>query len=140
MSLAMKTLLILFALSTAASAQWQKVATEGTSTSPGTIVLPIGSTYRLGCATGNSAPITVTKPTTLSMFFPAGSFPFSDPCPGVAKELDLQLTASPQVLTVNGNTLTVAAKPLPPMLYTVTMTATMAVDPVTFKATFSNIR
>ena len=79
---------------------WVMVTQESTSTA---VVLPAGTTYRFGNAANNlwSAPITVTEPTTFSpVFFPAGVFPFSDPDSGVAKELDVLQTSTPQTVQV----------------------------------------
>jgi len=56
------------------------------------VTLPAGATYRLGDYSNNrwSAPITLTSATTFNqVYWPAGVFPFSDPDPGVTKELDV---------------------------------------------------
>ena len=94
----MKTLLILFLRSlTAASAQsWQKVSTEGTSTAPGTIIhhrLDRPPRLRYGQFLRRSRSPRVLTP---SMFFPAGSFQFSQiSFPGVAKRIGSQTYGKP---------------------------------------------
>jgi hypothetical protein len=75
---------------------WSTVTSESTTVA---VVLPAGATYRFGDSLNNkwSAPITVNVPTTFSpVFFPDGVFPFSDPDPGTAKELDVLETYTPQ--------------------------------------------
>jgi hypothetical protein len=87
---------------------WVMVAAESQAVS---VVLPAGTTYRFGDTTNNvwSAPITVTEPTTFSpVFYPAGAFPFSDPDPGVAKELDVVETSAAQVVTVTNTSVSPA--------------------------------
>lgn len=42
-----------------------------------------------------SAPITLTTDTTFGpVYFPAGAFPFNDPDPSVAKELDVLMNVT----------------------------------------------
>jgi len=67
------------------------------------VVLPAGTTYRFGNAANNlwSTATTVTEATTFSpVYFPADVFPFSDPDPGVVKELDVLETAAAQAIQV----------------------------------------
>ena len=79
---------------------WMMITAESQTIS---LVLPAGTTYRFGDVTNNkwSAPVTVSVPTTFSpVYFPDGVFPFSDPDPGTAKELDVLETAGPQAIAV----------------------------------------
>lgn len=91
--------------------QWAKVALEGAdaSTAP-VVVLPAGTTYRVGDTANNlwSPSVTVTAPTTITFFFPTAGFTFPDPDFGQVKELDVQPTAAGQMLTVNGQPYPVA--------------------------------
>lgn len=104
------TSLLFFAL-TGNAQTWFKVAAEDPSASA---TLPAGTVYRLGSGTCWSDPVTVTKLLTLTVYWPTGIFPFADPCPGVAKELDIQETATAQTVTVSGQAVTVPALPPPP--------------------------
>ncbi len=79
---------------------WMMVTPENSGVSA---VLPAGATYRFGDTQNNlwSSPVTVTEPTTFSpVYFPANVFPFADPDPGTAKELDVLQTAGPQTIMV----------------------------------------
>jgi hypothetical protein len=82
-------------ISVPSSPFWLAVANENPSVS---VTLPAGATYRFGDYVNNvwSDPITLTTATTFSpVFMPAGVFPFSDPDPGVAKELDVLMYVPP---------------------------------------------
>ena len=79
---------------------WYTIAQESQTTA---VTIPAGSTYRLGDYTNNkwSSPVTVSQNTTFSpLYFPSGQFPFTDPDPGTAKELDIQQTTSTQTVSV----------------------------------------
>jgi hypothetical protein len=68
---------------------WIALTSESQSVS---VSLPAGATYRFGDYENNrwSTPITLTTATTFNpVYSPAGVFPFPDPDPGVAKELDV---------------------------------------------------
>ena len=79
---------------------WATVTPESATVA---VVLPAGTTYRFGDSINNkwSAPITVNVPTTFSpVYLPDGVFPFSDPDPGIVKELDILETSAPQNVVV----------------------------------------
>jgi len=97
-----------------ASPTWFTVTQENSSVS---VVLPAGTTYRFGtasCPVQNGAAswtqITLTAQTTLSPVSMAGgnSFPFSDPCNGTVKELDVLETSSAQTISVTNSAATPA--------------------------------
>ena len=87
------------------------------------VSLPAGTTYRFGDYANNrwSTPITLTTATTFNqVLWPAGVFPFSDPDPGVAKELDVLMEVStnapgPAQTSVNplsGSNITLTTNPV----------------------------
>ena len=99
---------------------WITVTSENPSVS---VTLPAGATYRFGDYTNNqwSTPITLTTATTFSpVLWPAGVFPFPDPDPGVAKELDVLMyvpTDAPQPVQtsenpVSGQNITLTTNPV----------------------------
>jgi len=100
---------------TAPTSTWFTVTGESQNVS---VTLPAGTTYRFGtaaCAAQNGAAswtqVTVSENTYISSVSMGGStnpFPFSDPCYGTAKELDVLETAAAQTLTVNNSTATPA--------------------------------
>ena len=109
---------------------WVTISPESATVS---VTLPAGATYRFGDAVNNlwSAPITVQVATTFSpVFFPSGVFPFSDPDPNTAKELDVLETADAQGVTITDlstspvavTTQIVPALAAPPPAHTVTFT------------------
>lgn len=104
--IALACLILLFAApllaqGTAAPASvWFTVSPESATVA---VTLPAGTTYRFGDYADNawSLPITVAVVTTFNpVYLPAGVFPFSDPDPSVAKELDVLETVAPQAVTV----------------------------------------
>lgn len=108
---------------------WIKIAVESTTT---TVTLPVGSIYRLGSGTCWSANTTTITVTPLALYWPSGSFPFVDPCPGVAKELDVLETAIAQTVTTviagKSSVVTVPALSKPPptsTTYTFSCTGTV---------------
>lgn len=77
-------------------------------------ILPAGATYRLGNAANNcwSPSVTVSAAASLSpvdMGVANQPFPFSDPCPGVVKELDVQETPASQLVILSDSTLSPAS-------------------------------
>lgn len=102
----------LFAQTT--SSTWFTVTQESLTTS---VTLPAGATYRFGtanCPAANNAAswtqVTVTQATTISPVSMSGGdpFPFSDPCFGTVKELDVLETASTQTISVTNTAATPA--------------------------------
>jgi hypothetical protein len=110
---------------------WFKVATEDQSIS---VVLPAGTIYRLGSGDCWSDPVTVSAVTTLRTYWPSGDYPFADPCPGVAKELDIQETATAQIVTVGADAVTVPSLPAPAPPPTTTPAPTPDPTPTTTPA------
>ncbi|HEV2620174.1 MAG TPA: hypothetical protein VGU23_09590, partial [Acidobacteriaceae bacterium] len=117
---------------------WTTITSENSGVS---ITLPAGTTYRFGDYTHNrwSAPVKVSVATTFSpVYFPAGQFPFSDPDPYTAKELDVLQTTAPQSISVTNTSAspaTAVAQIVPPL----TPPTTVPVLPGTsYTLTFSN--
>lgn len=105
------------------------------------VVLPAGATYRFGDSTNNqwSAPITLNQPTTFSpVYLPDGVFPFSDPDPGVVKELDVLETTAPQTALVTNlaaSPATTLSQIVPPL---VVPTSVPVLPGTSYTLTFSN--
>jgi hypothetical protein len=80
---------------------WFSVTPESATVS---VTLPAGATYRFGDSVNNlwSAAVTVGQPTTIDPVSMAGAnpFPFADPDPGTAKELDVLETAAAQAIPI----------------------------------------
>jgi len=117
---------------------WVMVTPESATVA---VVLPAGTTYRFGDTTNNlwSTAITVNVATTFSpVFFPAGVFPFADPDPNTAKELDVLQTTAPQAIQVTnlaGSPVTTVSQMVPAL----TPPASVPVTPGTaYTLTFSN--
>jgi hypothetical protein len=128
---------LLFAQTTPAPT-WYTVTAESSTVA---VVLPAGTTYRLGDYTNNkwSDPITVTVATTFSpVYVPAGVFPFSDPDQNVLKELDVLETTAPQSITVTN----LAASPVATVALVVPSLIPPSAVPMTpgtsYTLTFSN--
>jgi hypothetical protein len=99
---------------------WYTVTAENTSLS---VVLPAGTTYRFGDSVNNlwSNPVTVTQTVTINPVSMAGGnpFPFQDPDPGTAKELDVLQTPATQIITINNlSNVTTAALTIPAVVET----------------------
>jgi hypothetical protein len=109
----------LYGQTTSAAPVWTMITAESSTVA---VTLPTGTTYRLGDTVNNrwSASITVNQPTTINPVSMAGNnpFPFSDPDPGTAKELDVQETQVAQMIAVTN----LAASP--------TTTVSQAVPPL----------
>jgi hypothetical protein len=123
---------------TAPSSNWYTLTPESATIA---VLLPAGATYRFGDSANNrwSTPVTVTQATTFSpVFFPDNVFPFADPDPGSAKELDILETASAQSVAVTDlstSPASVAAVSVPGLVAPVTV----GVAPgATYTLTFSN--
>lgn len=97
---------------------WSFIASESATLSA---TLPAGATYRLGSAANNcwSPSVTVASATMLTPISMSGTsqFPFSDPCPGVVKEFDVQQAAAAQLVVLSDTTQTPAtwATLVPPL-------------------------
>ena len=112
---------------------WSTITSESTTVA---VVLPAGATYRFGDSINNkwSAPITVDVPTTFSpVYLPDGVFPFSDPDPGTAKELDILEASTPQTVVVTN----LAVSPATTVSLTVPPLVAPALIPLTPGATYT---
>jgi hypothetical protein len=123
---------------TAPAPVWTMIAPESITVA---VVLPAGTTYRFGDSINNrwSASITVNEPTPFSpVANNSGVFPFSDPDPGVVKELDVLETSAPQAVLVTN----LAAAPATAVSLTVPPLVAPASVPMTpgttYTLTFSN--
>lgn len=99
---------------TATNPTWFTITQESATTS---VTLPAGTTYRFGtanCPVANNAAswtqVTVTQATTISPVSMASTdpFPFSDPCLGTVKELDVLETSAAQTISVTNTAATPA--------------------------------
>jgi hypothetical protein len=117
---------------------WATITAESATVA---VVLPAGATYRFGDSINNkwSAPITVNEPTTFSpVYLPDAVFPFADPDPGVAKELDVLETYAPQTVVVtnlSASPATTVAQTVPPLVVPTSIPVTPG---STYTVTFSN--
>jgi hypothetical protein len=121
--------IFLFAMALPAFSQtWFTVvpaAQQGLNTS---VVLPKGTTWRIGDYTNNkwTAPVTTTAATTTVIDYADGGAGHPpDPDPGFDKEFDVLETSAAQTVTVNGASETVPiAPPPPPSTFTLTFAGT----------------
>lgn len=95
---------------------WFTLLTPAQQSLTATVALPVGVTYRIGDTENNkwSAPVTTSAAVTLVDYADGLNGRPADPDPGTAKEFDVQEQATPQYITVNGQTVTVPALPPPP--------------------------
>jgi hypothetical protein len=100
---------------------WFTLLTPAQQSLSTTVGLPAGTTYRIGDTQNNkwSAPVTTTAAVTVVDYADGQDGRPADPDPGTAKEFDIQETATPQNVTVNGTSVTVPALP-PPMTPAIT--------------------
>jgi hypothetical protein len=91
---------------------WFTVVTAAAQSQDINVDLPAGATYSFtapNCA--SFVPVTVTAATTISDWDDGVDGRPADPCPGVAKELDVLRTAAAQTVAVNGTAMIVPALP-----------------------------
>jgi hypothetical protein len=98
---------------TSSTSGWFTLLTPAQQSPTTTVGLPAGTTYRIGDSQNNkwSTPVTTTAAVTIVDYADGQNGHPADPDPGTAKEFDIQEQASPQNVTVNGQSITVPALP-----------------------------
>jgi hypothetical protein len=101
------------ALPTSSTPVWFTLLTPAQQSLSTNVALPAGTTYRIGDSKNNkwSAPVTTTAAVTIVDYADGLDGRPADPDPGIAKEFDIQEAATPQNITVNGQSVTVPALP-----------------------------
>ena len=99
------------ALSSSSIPVWFTLLTPAQQSLTTTVLLPVGVTYRIGDNENDkwSAPVTTTAAVTIADYADGLDGRPPDPDPGTAKEFDIQEQATPQNVSVNGQSVTVPA-------------------------------
>src|SRR6202041_283252 len=99
---------------------WFTLLTPAQQSLSTTVSLPTGVTYRIGDTQNNkwSAPVTTTAAVTVVDYADGQDGRPADPDPGTTKEFDIQETATPQIVTVDGQSVTIPALPSAPVWFT----------------------
>jgi hypothetical protein len=92
---------------------WFTLLTPAQQSLTTTVGLPAGTTYRIGDSENNkwSVPVTTTAAVTVVDYADGQDGRPADPDPGTPKEFDIQESATPQNVTVDGLPVTVPALP-----------------------------
>jgi hypothetical protein len=101
------------ALPSSSTLVWFTLLTPALQSLTTTVSLPAGVTYRIGDCENNkwSEPVTTAAAVTIVDYADGLDGRPADPDPGTAKEFDIQEQATPQNITVNGQSVTVPALP-----------------------------
>src|ERR1700677_3385064 len=99
---------------------WFTLLTPAQQSLTTTVGLPAGTTYRIGDSENNkwSVPVTTTAAVTVVDYADGQDGRPADPDPGTPKEFDIQESATPQNVTVDGPSVTVPALPSAPVWFT----------------------